>query len=62
MSYNEKEADTGSEVVNLFRKHFSSVYKLNTSNNLNTFIIDYSLFNLNSINIFGMDVFNELWS
>jgi len=59
VSYNEKEANTGSDIVNLFREHFSNVYKKNTSNNSENFIFDNSSLNLNSINIFKMEVFNE---
>jgi len=62
VSYNEKEAYTGSNIVNLFREHFSNVYKKNTLNNSENFIIDKSSLNLYSVNIFNMDVFYELWS
>jgi len=60
VSYKEKEANTGSDIVNLFREHFSNVYKTSTLNNSENFIFDNSSFNLNSINISKMDVFNEL--
>lgn len=62
MSYNEKEAYTSSDIVNLFREYFSNVYKTNTLNNSENFIFDNSSFNLNSINISKIDVFNGLWS
>jgi len=64
MSYLDKETSSGSEVVNLFKSHFSSVYKPNTLNSYNITNInklDNSLFCLKSINISITDVFNELW-
>lgn len=64
MSYLDKETSSGSEIVNFFKSHFSSVYKpniLNSYNITNFNELDNSLFCLNSINISIMDVFNEFW-
>lgn len=66
MSYNNVEANTGIDIVNLFKQHFSNVYKLNNSINYevnsNYNISGNSLLSINLINIPLMEVFNELWS
>lgn len=62
MSYLEKEADNGYDIVNLFKSYFSNTYnqiKLNLPN------IEYSNNTLDpiySINIEIIDIFNKLWN
>lgn len=60
MSYLEKEADNGNDIVNLFKSYFSNTYNQNALNLPN---IEYSnniLDPIYSINIEKIDIFNEL--
>jgi len=62
MSYLEKEADNGNDIVNLFKSYFSNTYNQNALNLPN---IEYSnniLDPIYSINIEKIDIFNELWN
>lgn len=62
MSYLEKEADNGNDIVNLFKSYFSNTYNQNT---LNLPYIEYSNNTQDpicSINIEKIDIFNELWN
>jgi hypothetical protein len=66
MFYYNIETNTGIDIVNLFKQHFSTVYKLNNLTNYkvnsNYNIFENSLLSISSINIPLMEVFNELWS
>jgi len=46
MSYNNVEANTRVDIVNLFKQHFSSVYELSKSNNykVNTVNSNYNIY------------------
>ena len=61
MSFNNKTADNGQEIVDLFSQYFASVYKdtASTTINIQSNIVQ-SMDSLNSLHIELLEVFNEL--